>query len=138
MFLEVLQSPVFASPGSNAVSGHYHIPGQLPGALAGFSCPLCIVQFLPCCWEVLLAVCLLSVLAVPVCRGGHICLGHNSLILDFFSLSVLEGLVTFIHGTVIFAQLPGCRFGNMLCWTIVFSVASHCLKPSQILLSVCS
>lgn len=60
---------------------------------------------MPSCCEVLLTLCLLSVLAVPVCRGGHISLGHNSLVLDFFS-SVLEWLVTFIYEIVIFAQLP--------------------------------
>lgn len=87
MFLEIFQSPVFTSPGSNAVSGHYHIPGQLPRALAGFSCLLWIEWFMPWCWEVLLTVCLLSVLAGPVCRAGHICLAHNSLRLDFFFIS---------------------------------------------------
>lgn len=41
MYLEVLQTPVFTSPGINAMSGHYHILRQLPGTLAGRSLLMC-------------------------------------------------------------------------------------------------
>lgn len=51
------------------------------------------------CGEVVLTVCcncLKSVLDMAVCRGGDICLGHDSLGLDFIFLLCWGDLILFI------------------------------------------
>lgn len=74
-----------------------------------------------------------------VLRGGDICLGHNSLVLDFFFL-LCWGDLYFIYWFVIFAQLPVRKTGKrtLLGNSFLLLLASHCLKPSQILHSSCS